>query len=230
MSVRFQPSFRAERPLLLVLLLGLLATLLFRAMPWIDPAVSALFHSADGFLFRGAAVAEAIHEGVNKLVPYGIAAAILWLGWTLWRRRDWRGPLFVILVLALGPGLLVNGLLKEHSGRARPIQVEQFGGDKGFTPAWTFTDQCRRNCSFVSGDVAVAFATLAPALLVTPARRRRIAVAAALVFGGLIALVRLGQGAHFLSDVTFAGLITIAVVLALYLVMFPRRAAASARR
>jgi lipid A 4'-phosphatase len=213
-----------------VLLLGILATLLFRWAPWLDPAVSALFHSADGFLFRGAPVAEAIHEGVNKIVPYGIAAAVVWLGIALWRRRDWQGPLFVILVLALGPGLLVNGLLKEHSGRARPVQVTQCGGDKSFTPAWTFTDQCRRNCSFVSGDVAVAFATLAPALLVTPARRRRLAITAALAFGGLVALVRLGQGAHFLSDVTFAGLITIAVVLALYLVMFPRRAAASARR
>ncbi|WPD24325.1 MAG: hypothetical protein SD837_07125 [Candidatus Electrothrix scaldis] len=31
-----------------------------------------------------------------------------------------RQAMFVILLLALGPGLLINGILKEHLGRPRP--------------------------------------------------------------------------------------------------------------
>lgn len=96
------------------------------------------------------------------------------LGLGLWSWRlcrpvlgiDPRRAAFVVLALALGPGLVVNAVLKEHVGRARPAQLETFGGEASFSPAWTLSDQCAENCSFVSGDVAAAAAMLAPALLV----------------------------------------------------------------
>jgi len=43
-----------------------------------------------------------------------------------------RAILFLIVTLALGPGALVNGVLKEHWGRSRPIDVTQFGGPEHF--------------------------------------------------------------------------------------------------
>ncbi|QLQ19882.1 MAG: phosphatase PAP2 family protein [Exiguobacterium profundum] len=66
---------------------------------------------------------------------------------------------FVLAVYALGTGVLVHGLLKAYWGRARPAQVTEFGGIAAFTPPWLISQECTRNCSFVSGEVsgAVAF-------------------------------------------------------------------------
>ena len=44
-----------------------------------------------------------------------------------WRRIC----LFLILVMLLGPGLLVNGVLKEYWGRPRPRNIIPFGGNYG---------------------------------------------------------------------------------------------------
>ena len=72
-----------------------------------------------------------------------------------------RAILFLMATLALGPGLLVNVLLKDHWGRPRPVDVTQFGGDQHFVAWWDPRGECPNNCSFVSGDVAAAFWTLA---------------------------------------------------------------------
>jgi lipid A 4'-phosphatase len=71
--------------------------------------------------------------------------------------------LFLAASLALGPGLLVNVGFKNHWGRPRPGHVEQFGGDQRFVAWWQPDGECRKNCSFVSGEASAAFWTLAPA-------------------------------------------------------------------
>ena len=43
-------------------------------------------------------------------------------------------------------------------GPARPKHIVAFGGSKLFTPALQPTDQCKRNCSFVSGEACSVFA------------------------------------------------------------------------
>src|SRR3972149_2462196 len=82
-----------------------------------------------------------------------------------------RAILFLIVTLALGPGALVNGVLKEHWGRSRPIDVAQFGGNEHFVAWWDPRGDCPANCGFVSRDVAGAFWTVAPAALAPPAWR-----------------------------------------------------------
>ncbi|MEI9804295.1 MAG: hypothetical protein WDN48_07260 [Pseudolabrys sp.] len=74
--------------------------------------------------------------------------------------------------MALGPGLAVNVLLKDHWGRPRPIDVTQFGGMDKFVPWWDPRGACPNNCSFVSGDVAGAFWTIAPGVSGTAAVAR----------------------------------------------------------
>ena len=117
------------------------------------------------------------------------------------------------LSLALGPGLLVNTMLKDHSHRPRPAQVQQFGGLEAFRPFYRFDGACLRNCSFVSGEGSTAFWTVAPALLV-PLAYRAPAVAAALLFGAMTGLLRMAFGGHFLSDTVFGALLTWLVILA----------------
>ncbi|MGH7125190.1 MAG: phosphatase PAP2 family protein, partial [Stellaceae bacterium] len=75
---------------------------------------------------------------------------------------------------------------------------------------------CERNCSFVSGHAAAGFGLVAFSFLTLDRRRRRVLRAGAVAAGSLIGLARMAQGAHFLSDVVFAGLVVwgIAWVLA----------------
>jgi lipid A 4'-phosphatase len=121
-----------------------------------------------------------------------------------------RRVIYVLVCLLVGPGLLVNVVLKEHWGRARPSQVTEFGGARTFTPALTISDQCPRNCSFVSGEVSLGFWWLCFAFAARPGRRRYL-VAGALAMGTLMGVLRVGAGGHFLSDAIFAALLTIAV-------------------
>ncbi len=122
-----------------------------------------------------------------------------------------RAIVFLVATLALGPGLLVNVVLKDHWGRSRPIDVTQLGGTEHYVRWWDPRGDCPNNCSFVSGDVAGAFWTLAPAALV-PAPWRALAYGAALALGTGMAALRVMAGGHFLSDVVFAGVFTFLVI------------------
>jgi membrane-associated PAP2 superfamily phosphatase len=122
-----------------------------------------------------------------------------------------RAILFLIVTIALGPGLLVNVALKDHWGRPRPIDVTEFGGTSHFVPWWDARGDCPKNCSFVSGDVAGAFWTIAPAALAPP-QWRTLAYGAALALGTGMAALRIVAGAHFFSDTVFAGVFTFLII------------------
>lgn len=201
-------------PILALVVATLAAAALFLWFPAIDLAVSqAVSLGGRQFLLSEQAAARAINLATPWVVG-ATAAAILLAGLVVMLRGrpflglDGRRVLFLILSFAVGPGLLVNVLLKSHWGRARPNDVADFGGSATFTPALLPADQCVSNCSFVSGDVAIAFAYVAIALLL-PLRWRPAAIAGALLLGGGIAALRVLQGAHFLSDVVFAALFTL---------------------
>ena len=130
-----------------------------------------------------------------------------------------RAAVFLILSYALGPGLLVNVALKDNWGRPRPVHITHFGGDKRFTAFWDFRGVCQRNCSFVSGEAASAAWTIAPAAL-APSSWRPLAYGAALTFYIAIALLRIAVGAHFLSDIIFAGVITFLVIWLIYALIY----------
>ncbi len=137
----------------------------------------------------------------------GAALAVLAAGFrsVRWRRRR-RDALFILLLLALGPGLLVNVILKDHVGRARPREVVQFGGSHRFTEIWQ-PGTTGRNSSFPSGHASVAFFLIAP-WFVFRRRNRTLArafLAGGILFGCAVGWARILQGGHFLSDVLWAG-------------------------
>jgi len=134
------------------------------------------------------------------------------------RRRmliEGRAALFLIATLALGPGVLTNVILKDHWGRARPIDVQQFGGSYHFSPWWDPRGDCPENCSFIAGEPSGAFWTLAPAVLAPP-ELRAVAYGAAIAFGVGVGALRIGAGAHFFSDVVFAGVFTYLLIWAMH--------------
>ncbi len=188
----------------------------------VDISFSRLFHRpGEGFFPRGTPPVDILYDLV---IVIAYAVAIFVVGATLARliprlERLWVRPrviAYIALSLALGPGLIVNSLLKDNVGRARPFMIVEFGGTKTFSPALAPSDQCPRNCSFVSGHAAGAFFLVTFAFLLRGPRRRRWAIAGALAFGAASGLGRIALGAHFLSDVVFAGLIVYAVAWALH--------------
>lgn len=130
-----------------------------------------------------------------------------------------RAIVFLMATMALAPGLLVNVLLKDHWGRPRPIDVTQFGGGEHFVAWWDPRGDCRANCAFVSGDVAGAFWTVAPAALAPP-QWRALAYGAAIALGTGMAAVRVMAGAHFPSDVIFAGVFTFLIIWVSYALIY----------
>ena len=200
----------------------------FLAWPEIDLAVSGLvFLPSEGrFLVQDTPLGEFVDRDLRNLTVLVFAVIVIgaigaWAGRGHFAGATVRGYLFVLISVGLSVGLLVNVAFKENSGRARPKYVAEFAGDKAFTPAFVPANQCRQNCSFVSGDASVGFSTLAVALLAS--RRRRAWIVTALTFGALMSTMRILQGKHFLSDVTFGGLFTVLTVLVLYQVMIADR-------
>ena len=201
------------------------AVALFLALPAIDLGVSRLFHDGTGFPLADSDALEALRNAIwSASIVTALGALALWLVWlALGRRAAVPARLWgwVAAVYLAGPGLLVNALLKEHWGRARPAYV--FSGEAEFTLPFVIADQCERNCSFVSGEASAA-AALAIVLgaLVWPALgrggRRRTAILLGTV-AGVAALMRVLTGRHFLSDVVFAWLLTAFVALALWHLM-----------
>ncbi|TCJ18584.1 phosphatase PAP2 family protein [Parasulfuritortus cantonensis] len=183
---------------------ALVLAAVFLAFPQLDRLSSAALYRPDGFLLRGSAVFDFVHDYVGVLAWLGALAALAILlgAKRLPRLAAWRRPAaYMLLVLLLGPGLLVNAVLKDHWGRARPVQTVEFGGAAQFTPAWVVSDQCRSNCSFVCGDASIGFSLLGLAFV---SRRPRRWLAAGILLGGGLGLMRMAQGGHFLSDVIFS--------------------------
>src|SRR5262249_39279538 len=89
-------------------------------------------------------------------------------------------------------------------GPAAALYDHEFNGDAHFIPWWDPRGACDANCSFVAGEGASSFWTLAPAALVPPPWRA-FAYGAALAFGGAVSALRIAVGAHFFSDAAFAG-------------------------
>ena len=111
----------------------------------------------------------------------------------------------ILLGFIIGPiigcGLISNMYFKDTWGRARPINIEEFGGSKIYTPPFFKSDQCERNCSWISGEASAAFSFLVGTVMI---RKNGFFLFFNLIFGILVIFVRLSMGGHFLSDNLFA--------------------------
>lgn len=199
---------------------------LFAFVPEVDLAVASLFYH-DGFPLADHPVSVFLHGYAGYPgIALGLAGLVLWLAALAVRRRHLWGvqrgvALFLGLSLLLGPGLAVNGVLKDHWGRARPAQIQEFGGERTFSPALVIADQCERNCAFTSGHAAIAFYLMVPAMVLAPPWRAAV-LAGGLLYGIVVGAVRMAQGGHFLSDVVFSLIVVWTVAGLLYLVLFGR--------
>jgi lipid A 4'-phosphatase len=205
--------------------------LLFFYVPQIDLWTAAMFYNRTGGFLIATTNSASVLPFLPLVTKIFITVCCLLAAINIIRKHYFaktapifascRVLLFLLLSLALGPGFIVNTVIKNHSGRARPFQIKQFGGQRQFTNPFILSDQCKRNCSFVSGDAAVGYFGL---VFLFIARRRRIFIASAAVSAGtLIGLIRMAQGAHFLSDVIFSGVFTLLTGWLLYYLLLRRK-------
>ena len=207
------------------LALGLVLGGVFAAFPHLDLELAGLFFDGDESKFPVSKTYEwNLIRQVANWIPFLLVVPALF---ALLRKVAFPetkmiiAPSVVVFLIGsfiVGPGLTSNLLLKENWGRPRPMQVHQFAGAADFQPWWQPGKGCERNCSFVSGEASQAYWVVAPAML-APAQLKPVALGGAVVFGTAVGGLRMIFGRHFASDVIFAGLITIAIVMAFYLLL-----------
>lgn len=127
-----------------------------------------------------------------------------------------RPLLVVILTVVLGPGLVVNGILKEHWGRNRPADLQMFGGSEQYRHFWN-PGGTGTGKSFVCGHCAIAFSTCSViAFYPIHPLGASVGLAIGLVYGGLVSLARIAQGGHFPTDVIWSAVIILTIITCLY--------------
>ena len=165
--------------------LFLAAAVLFTLLPGLDIATTALFWGGrfDVWPLNDARWAHDLRWLVGRaswvpLVVVGAGAIAGLLRLPRPEGFDLRGFVFLGLAYALGPGLLVNTVLKIYWGRARPYAIAEFGGTDAFTPALLPSDAGEEHittgggggCATSSGG---SLALVGLALAMVASRRRR---------------------------------------------------------
>ncbi len=137
-----------------------------------------------------------------------------------------KNMLYTFFIVFIVHILIVNIIIKDNMfGRARPLNIKSFGGDKNFTRAFEISDQCNTNCSFVSGDVSFSFAAFGVCLAIPignfiTKKRKKIILDIALLSGFMIFLFRIVVGKHFFTDVFCAMVLVIISSFFMYRCVF----------
>lgn len=210
-------DFLDKKPVLITFILAVLLSLFFYLFPQTDIDFTRLFFvNGVGFPMVNSCIGHFFHVTlVRIMIFFLIGLAVIYIIGEIRRKPlltlNRRRVLFIILSISISAGLVTNVLFKNNWHRARPRDVTEFGGAKQFTPACVISDQCRRNCSFVSGEASFAFSFVCLALLAR--RRRKRWMCTAIIFACAVSFMRVMMGAHFLSDSVLAGIYTILVIL-----------------
>jgi len=174
----------------------------------LDMLVSSRFYIADGWPVGEQFPWKLLYK-IDRYPALLLAVAGLGIGIRSFMRNKWnskaRCGVFLVLLLALGPGLLVNVVFKDGWGRPRPRQVIEFSGKKAFLQPWQ-KGIAGEGRSFPSGHASAAFYMTAPFFIY---RRRRpnlayIWLTGGICFGILMSIARITQGGHFLSDTVWS--------------------------
>ena len=180
----------------------IVASASFILFPQIDIYVSNLFYDGKSFFSNGTILEEIFYYSVKPLLfTLTLGVFFIYLFNKIKKRNilniNAKVLLYILLVVGIAPGLIVNATFKENWERARPSQIILYGGNKEFTPAFVMSDQ--GGYSFSSGHAAAAFSLFGFALLAV--KRRTFWIWMSLSYGLLVSVARVAAGGHFFSDV-----------------------------
>jgi len=192
----------------------------------LDLWISSLFFApggGGGWPLKQAPIIPVINQ-YGSWPTYALAAlggVLFLLGLVLARFRSWwRRGAVILLTIVLGSWLIPNYVVKPNWGRPRPRDLAVFGGGRQYRPVWR-PGPPSQGKSFPSGFASTAFGLIGLAFLF-PRRRGwgRVAGTGAIVWGCLMGLARIVQGAHFASDILWSGGLAVTTALVLHDLVF----------
>jgi membrane-associated PAP2 superfamily phosphatase len=190
----------------------------------LDLRIEAIFYKPDeGWLWRHTQPWEALYRWGTIPGLLLTIGSLGFLSYSLTVRR-WapyqRGLLIISLTAILGAGLLINAVLKPYWGRPRPRQVAAFAGE------WQYRPLHQRGTpgqgeSFPCGHCTMGYLFVTLFFLRRQAPRMAIAGGCfGLLYGTLVGLARMVQGAHFPTDVLWSlGLIWMTAIVLHYFLL-----------
>ena len=187
-----------------------ISIIFFIAFPNIDIPVSEIFFLNGKFISEEYHFIKSLRQFLkNLMVIFPILVMVFLLLNFLDKENKYipsfsKRTKFALLGFLIGPivgcGIIANLYFKDTWGRARPVHIEEFGGNKIFTKPFVKTDQCKRNCSWISGETSGAFSFMVGSIIL----RNHLFILINLIIGLLVFFCRLSMGGHFLSDNIFA--------------------------
>jgi lipid A 4'-phosphatase len=207
------------------ILTTLLVTIIFSIFPKLDIYIASLFYKNNHFFLKDNTFIHTVYT-IGPLIAIftGVLTGLIIFYLLISKKRklfniNLKAYIFVLLILIIGPGLIVNSIFKEFSGRARPRHIVEFGGQKEFTRIFKISNQCKTNCSFVSGHSAAGFFFCAVSLIFS-GRKRKFVFWSGVALGSLLGFVRMAAGGHFFTDVYFSFAVVYLTGLILHYWMF----------
>ncbi len=177
----------------------------------IDILISSLFYIKNvGFIYKNNFFIISFYYLIPILTKIFFTICTCYLIYLFFKTKNFKiiiasYAFFLVLSAAIGPGLIVNSILKENIGRARPREIIEFGGDKIYSGAARSSNQCYSNCSFSSGHAAMGFYFTVIAYIFQ--RKFTKIYLYGVLFGILVGISRIIMGGHFASDVIISGFI-----------------------
>lgn len=215
------------------IILFAIISILLAFYPEVDIRFSRMFFSKEnGFIYKNNPLILFFFNIIPLCTKAIISFYLIYLTYILLKSHSLKYIIssfvfYLILSNFIGPGLVVNNILKESFGRARPAQVKHFNGSKNFTSAFTLSNECSHNCSFTSGHTSMACYFTSLAYLRIPYRVRKenktsikrllfikkiyftIVYITFIIFSLIVGFSRILMGGHFLSDVIASCFITL---------------------
>jgi len=209
---------RARRELAALLLLMLLTTPVF----WLtdlDHRLMAWFYHpetpGDPWPVRQWWLAKPLYD---YAFPFTVLAGVLAFAvymfghFHAYTRRFRRRALYVLLVIAIGPGLVVNLIVKDHWGRPRPVHVKEYGGQYDYVPPGRIGHTPDK--SFVCGHCSVGYVFFV--LYFLSQNHKLVYFLLTLVLAWGMGFIRMTAGGHFVSDILWSGYLVFLVAWSLY--------------
>ncbi len=177
----------------------------------------------DGWVHAKSQPWKALYDyGEIVAVGFAVCSAIALFGSMMGKvSRKYAKPcLVVVLTFLLGPGLLINGILKTYWGRPRPCEVNVLGGDQEYRKVWQ-PEGPGVGKSFTCGHCSVAFAMISAASFFPTSPAAQLAVFfASVIVGVVMGIARMVQGGHFAGDVLWSFVLTIIVWRVIHVLVF----------
>lgn len=190
----------------------------------LDLAISNYFFKDGEFYLKNSFLAVVVHYGVHLFVATFLTIITLFLIYTLITKKtilklNKKALIFILVSFIIAPGIIANLILKENVGRPRPVNCIEFNGDKHFQPPFKITNECKSNCSFVSGHASSAFTFLLFGFFFR-GKTRKIVFSSAFIVGTIVSIGRIIQGRHFFTDTFFAFFFVWLTILIIYEIMY----------